>query len=439
VRSEAQEAAYAEFVTARQQHLRRVAYAVCGDWEGAEALLGRALTRLYVAWSGQQRDGTEEVFVRRAILRSADDSPSPTAARPDPGRSGLFAALQSLPLPQRKVAVLRLWLGLSDQETADDLATTARTVESQAARARAVLEGAQEEPSADLDERLDASFGGGPPHPPVEERLVAGRRARRRRRRMTTVGSVALLAVLAVAPVLLRPTGGAGGGGIDDPTPLPTPSTTVVPQPVHLLVAPARYVSADTPPVLYLFGRMFRRDRDVTVLATFGEIDADPHPQGGAIVRVGGRTEWVLVVGNEPERLVVEREAPYDYPAFMGWAVDAFPALAGRLALAATAPGPYHPPVPDDASPAAYDGDSLVAKPGGTVVQRVDHPPADRLAVPPCHDQAVRLHTGSGDWFVLGYDCDGQGALYSEKVGVRADSLTDWLVRVKQAQDAYEH
>jgi DNA-directed RNA polymerase specialized sigma24 family protein len=147
MRSEAQEAAYAEFVTARQSHLRRIAYAVCGDWERAEALLGQALTRLYVAWPRQQREGTEEAFVRRAILRSADDSRSPSAPRPDPGRSALFAALQSLPLLQRKVAVLRHWLGLSAEETADELGTTTRTVEMQAARTRTVLEGAwAEEP-----------------------------------------------------------------------------------------------------------------------------------------------------------------------------------------------------------------------------------------------------------------------------------------------------
>ena len=142
MRSEAQEAAYAEFVAARQNHLRRVAYAVCGDWQRADDLLGRALTRLYVAWPGQQRDGTEEVYVRRAILRSADDAGSSTPARADPGWSGLFAALQSLPLPQRKVAVLLDWLGLSAQEAADDLGTTTRSVEAQAALARAALEGA---------------------------------------------------------------------------------------------------------------------------------------------------------------------------------------------------------------------------------------------------------------------------------------------------------
>jgi hypothetical protein len=207
---------------------------------------------------------------------------------------------------------------------------------------------------------------------------------------------------------------------------------------VHLLVAPARYVTATTPPVLYLYGRMFRRDRGVTVLATYGEIDVAAHPQGAAIVRVGGTTSWVLVVGNEPERLDVQREAPYDYQAFMAWARSQFAPMSGRLALAATAPGPYRPPVPDAGSPAQYDGDRLVAKAGGTVVQRVDHPTADRFAVPACHDQAVRVHTADGDWFVLGYDCAGQGALYSEPVGVRADTLSSWLVQVKRAQDDYE-
>ncbi len=40
---------YAEFVAARQIHLRRIAYAVCGDWDRAEDLLQTALTKLYVA------------------------------------------------------------------------------------------------------------------------------------------------------------------------------------------------------------------------------------------------------------------------------------------------------------------------------------------------------------------------------------------------------
>jgi hypothetical protein len=291
--------------------------------------------------------------------------------------------------------------------------------------------------TTDLQERLDASFDEGPPHRPVEERLAAGRRAVRRRRGTATTGAAVALAVLAVGPVLLRPAAG-GGGGIELPLPLPTPTTTAAPTPVHLLTAPARFVHADTPPVLYLYGRMFRRDRDVTVLATYGEIDVARHPQGGAIVRIGSQTRWVLVVGNEPERLDEQREAPYDYQAFMGWARAEFAVMSGRLALAATAPGPYSPPLSDNESPAGYDGDLLVAKPGGSVVQRIRHPVVDELAVLSCHDQAVRVRTPGGDWFVLGYDCPEQGALYSERVGVRADTLSSWLVQVKRVQDEFE-
>jgi hypothetical protein len=290
--------------------------------------------------------------------------------------------------------------------------------------------------SADLRQRLDASFGEGPAHRPVEERLTAGRRAVRRRRRVAVAGAAAGLVVLALLPVLLRP--GTGGGGGIGPDPVPSPSTTAAPGHVHLLVAPPRFVHADTPPVLYLFGRMFRRDRGVDVLATYGEVDVAAHPQGGAIVRVDGRTWWVLVVGNEPERLDQEREAPYDYQAFMAWASPEFAVMSGRLALAATAPGRYEPPVLDEDSPAGFAGDLLVAKPGGTVVERIRHPRADRRAVLACHDQAVRVHTSTGDWFVLGYDCPTGGAVYSERVGVRADTLASWLVRVKRVQGVFE-
>jgi hypothetical protein len=290
--------------------------------------------------------------------------------------------------------------------------------------------------SVDLRERLDASFGEGPGHRPLEDRLAAGRRALRRRRRLVTFAAAFGLAALTLAPVVLRPATDEGGGIIPDP--VPSPSTTAAPGHVHLLIAPPRYVHADTPPVLYLFGRMFRRDRGVDVLATYGEVDVAVHPQGGAIVRVGSRIRWVLVVGNEPERLDEQREAPYDYPAFMEWASSEFAVMSGRLALAATAPGRYAPPVPDEDSPAAYDGDLLVAKPGGTVVERIHHPRADRSAVPSCHDQAVRVHTSSGDWFVLGFDCPTQGALYSERAGVRAATLSSWLAQVQRVQGAFE-
>jgi hypothetical protein len=288
----------------------------------------------------------------------------------------------------------------------------------------------------DLRSRLDDSFGEDPPHLTLEDRIGDGRRALRRRRRTAAAGAVAGVAAVAVlVPVLLGPATGPGGG--IGPNPLPTPSATARPGHVRLLVAPARYVGPDTPPVLYLFGRMYRRDRGVDVLAAYGDVDISVHPAGGAIVRVGGRTQWVLVAGNEPERLAAERDAPYDVRAFSTWAATGLATLSGRLALAVTAPGPYAPPVSDAGSPAEYTGGLLVAKPGGTVVQRIRRPVVDQRAVLPCRDQALRVHTSSGDWFVLGYDCRGQSALYSEQAGVRASTLPAWLAQVKKAQDAF--
>src|ERR671913_240655 len=67
------EAAYTAFVLARQDHLRRVAYALCGDWHDADDLLQTALTKLYVAWPRVAGDGNPEAYVRRILVRSNID------------------------------------------------------------------------------------------------------------------------------------------------------------------------------------------------------------------------------------------------------------------------------------------------------------------------------------------------------------------------------
>jgi RNA polymerase sigma-70 factor (sigma-E family) len=155
VRSQAREQTYVEFVTARQTHLRRIAYAICGDWHQAEDVLQTALTRLYVAWPRVQRGGTEEAYVRRIIVRANVDEHrrpwrreapgleglDPAAAEHDPSdRTALFAALQALPAMQRKTVVLRHWLQLSVEETAQELGISTGTVKSHSARALARLQ-----------------------------------------------------------------------------------------------------------------------------------------------------------------------------------------------------------------------------------------------------------------------------------------------------------
>jgi RNA polymerase sigma-70 factor (sigma-E family) len=147
---------YEEYVAARQDHLRRIAYAVCGDWHRADDLLQTALTKLYVAWPRIHRDGREDAYVRQILVRANIDEsrrPSrrerPTDDLPDAAaaaglgieeRSALFEALQELPAMQRKAVLLRHWLGLSVTEAADELGIAEGTVKSHTSRGIAALQ-----------------------------------------------------------------------------------------------------------------------------------------------------------------------------------------------------------------------------------------------------------------------------------------------------------
>lgn len=147
---QSRDAEYAEFVAARQTHLRRVAYAICGDWHRADDLLQTALVKLYVAWPRLRRDGREEAYVRQIIVRADIDESRRPWRRERPGldgfdqaarselpfeeRSALFEALQELPPTQRKTVVLRHWLGLSVEQTATEMGVSTGTVKSNTSR-----------------------------------------------------------------------------------------------------------------------------------------------------------------------------------------------------------------------------------------------------------------------------------------------------------------
>ncbi|HJR39445.1 MAG TPA: SigE family RNA polymerase sigma factor [Nocardioidaceae bacterium] len=149
---------FSAFVAARQVHLRRIAYAVCGDWHRADDLLQTALVKLYVAWPRLHLDGREEAYTRQIIVRAnIDESRRPwrremsgldghdPVARPElptEERSALFDALQALPSMQRKVIVLRHWLGLSVEETARELGIVTGTVKSHSSRGIVKLQAA---------------------------------------------------------------------------------------------------------------------------------------------------------------------------------------------------------------------------------------------------------------------------------------------------------
>ena len=156
MRTEDRDAAYTDFVRARRTHLRRIAYAVCGDWHRADDLVQTALTKLYVAWPRVQRSGNEEAYVRTIIVRAnIDESRRPwrrerataeTPDRPAPPRLGveersaLFDALQALPPMQRRTVLLRHWLGLSVAEAAHELGISEGTVKSHTSRGLEALQ-----------------------------------------------------------------------------------------------------------------------------------------------------------------------------------------------------------------------------------------------------------------------------------------------------------
>ena len=144
------DADFSEFVRARRAHLLRIAVALTGDPHRADDLLQTALVKLYVAWP---RVDQPEAYARRTMVRanidesrrpwrretSTDAVPDLGRHDPDPGDSGLFAALLALPTMQRKVVVLRHWLDLSVAQTSRELGISEGAVKTHSHRAVAAL------------------------------------------------------------------------------------------------------------------------------------------------------------------------------------------------------------------------------------------------------------------------------------------------------------
>ncbi|GIM64474.1 RNA polymerase sigma24 factor [Planomonospora venezuelensis] len=166
------EATYTAFVVSRQDRLRRIAYALCGDWNDADDLLQIALTRLYTAWSRIGDDGNPEAYVRTILMRTNIDGyrlrgrrvrttrldavgdHAARAGLPPDERGALIEAVQQLPEMQRKVVVLRHWLGLTVQETARELGLAEGTVKSHSSRGLTTLRARLELDSEDEDQPL---------------------------------------------------------------------------------------------------------------------------------------------------------------------------------------------------------------------------------------------------------------------------------------------
>ncbi len=151
------DATYVEFVSAHQERLRRIAYAVCRDDSRAEDVLQEALVKLYLSWGKVREIGREEAYTRRIIVNAdLDQRRRPWHQRRSrlpvehfdretstglgvAERTDVLAALRQLPAMQQRTVVLRYWLGLSVEETADELGIREGTVKSHASRGLAAL------------------------------------------------------------------------------------------------------------------------------------------------------------------------------------------------------------------------------------------------------------------------------------------------------------
>jgi len=149
-REAAPDAAFAEFVSARQAHLLRFGRALTGSQEAAADLVQDALERTLLHWRSL-RTGDPEGYVRRAMVNRnisiwrkfgrehpSERLPEPpyTEADPDPD---LWAAVRRLSPRQRTVIALRYLEDLTEVQTAELMGCSVGTVKSQHHAALATL------------------------------------------------------------------------------------------------------------------------------------------------------------------------------------------------------------------------------------------------------------------------------------------------------------
>lgn len=172
------DAEFAAFMAADAGSLLHTAWLLCGDAHRAEELTQQALVSTYVAWP-RARDTDPLAYARRSLANARIDSwrrrrrevltsPEMIPRDTSPGhetriaeRDQLVRALRTLPPRQRRIVVLRHFVGLAEAEVADELGVSLGTVKSTASRALARLR-------EELDMVTTASERPGPSPTPVD-------------------------------------------------------------------------------------------------------------------------------------------------------------------------------------------------------------------------------------------------------------------------------
>lgn len=144
------DAEFTEYTAARLGSLRRVAYLLCQDWDGADDLVQRAIIKLYVHWHRARADGHADAYARVILVREflserrsgwarrvrldAEPPDVPADATDHDAALDVRSALAGLPPRQRATLVLRFYCDLSVEQSARALGCSAGTVKSQTAK-----------------------------------------------------------------------------------------------------------------------------------------------------------------------------------------------------------------------------------------------------------------------------------------------------------------
>lgn len=148
---------FAEFYEQARAGCLRAVYAVVGDWSLAEDVTAEAFARAYASWRTVSRHPGPHAWVVRTALNThvswwrrrrwevawdashdAEDR-SPQSAEID---RNVMQALRTLPLRQREVVALRIFLDLDTATTARALGVVPGTVMTHLSRALAALRAA---------------------------------------------------------------------------------------------------------------------------------------------------------------------------------------------------------------------------------------------------------------------------------------------------------
>lgn len=191
---QADEREFREFVAARIEPLRRMAYLLTRDWHTADDLVSITFGKLYRHWRRVAAAENVDAYVRAVLtrawlderrrpwrreapVREVPESAAADEAAEVPTRIRVLELLSRLPPRQRAVVVLRHYCDLSVEETAAILGVNPGTVKSQSARG---LEGLRRlagatDPAAPTGAEPPTPTVPGAPAPTVAEAADTGR------------------------------------------------------------------------------------------------------------------------------------------------------------------------------------------------------------------------------------------------------------------------